>query len=189
MVLFFANQLGYIARSSISREELAELIDAGITAPELAGEVGRRIAEVKGITLGYHPFGEYPLDVKLPKGAREQHIYVIGKSGYGKTNLLRTMILQDLEEGNGIGVVAPEQEMLTEEILPYVPDHRLGDAICFNPADTEYPVSFNPLYLDEGEDLDLKVDETFTILSRLIEETGPRMAELLRQSLYALTGK
>jgi hypothetical protein len=189
VVLFFANHLGYIARSVISREELDDLIDAGITAPELAAEITYRVNQAKGLTLGYHPFGESHIDVKLLDDMRQRHFYVIGKSGYGKTNLLRTMIFQDLEAGCGIGVIAPEQEMLTEEILPYIPDHRTDDVIYFNPADIERPVSFNPLHLDEGEDIDLKVDETFTIFQQLLGEAGPRSAELLRQALYALIGR
>lgn len=189
VVLFFANHLGYIARSVVRRDELEEMIDSGITAPELSAHISQRIDEAEGLVLGFHPFGEGRLDVKLPGAVRERHVYLIGKSGYGKTNLLRTMIFQDLAEGRGIGVIAPEQEMLTEEILPYIPAHRVDDVIYFNPADSESPVSFNPLYLDEGEDLDLKVDENFTIFNRLLSEAGPRTNEILRQALYALTGR
>lgn len=189
VILFFANYLGYIARSIISRNELEQMIDHGITAPELASHISQKIDEAEGVVLGFHSFGKGQFDVKLPKAVRERHIYIIGKSGYGKTNLLRTMIFQDLEEGRGIGVIAPEQEMLTEEILPYISDHRIDDVIYFNPGDSESPVSFNPLYLDEGEDLDLKVDENFTIFNRLLSEAGPRTNEILRQALYALTGR
>lgn len=189
VVLFFANHLGYIARSVIDREELDHLIDTGIAASELADEIARRIDQTEGLVLGYHSFEEQALDVKLPDDLRQRHVYIIGKSGSGKTNLLRTMIFQDLEAGNGVGVIAPEQEMLTEEILPYIPDHRIDDVIYFNPADTERPVSFNPLHLEAGEDMDLKIDETFTIFQQLLGEAGPRSAELLRQALYALTGR
>ena len=100
---------------------------------------------------------------------------------------MRNMIYQDMEAGKGIGVIAPEAEMITEEIMSYVPEHRIDDVIYFNPADTGSPVTFNPLYLDEGEDIDLKVDENFTIFRRAFgEDAGPRMSEILRQALYAL---
>lgn len=189
VVLFFANHLGYIARDAISRRELATLIDAGRTGKELAEVISERIDEIPGLTLGYHALGDCAVEVKLTDERRARHVYVVGKSGSGKTNLLRTMIFQDLEEGEGLGVIAPEQEMLTEEILPYIPDHRIDDVIYVNPADTECPVSFNPLELDEGEDLDIKVDEVLTIFKRVVGETGPRMDEILRQALYALTGR
>ena len=97
------------------------------------------------------------------------------------------MIMQDMEAGNGVGVIAPEQEMITEELLPFVPEHRLDDVVYFNPADTTSPVSFNPLHLDEGEDVDHRADENLTIFNRLMEgETTPRTNEILRQSFYAL---
>ena len=96
------------------------------------------------------------------------------------------MILQDLAFGNGVGVIAPEAEMIHEELLPFIPDDRIKDVIYFNPNDEDAPVSFNPLHLDEGEDPDLKVDEIFTIFKRVVGETGPRMDEILRQTFSTL---
>lgn len=189
VVLFYANHLGYIAREVISRAELEALIDEGRTAVELAQIIQARIEEVEGLTLGYQSFGEEGMDVKLLDEQRARHVYIIGKSGSGKTNLLRNMIMQDLDEGAGLGVLAPEAELLTEELLPYIPDHRLDDVIYVNPADTECPVSFNPLALEAGEDADIKVDEVLTIFKRIMGETGPRMEEILRQALYALVGR
>lgn len=186
VVMFFANHLGYIVKDCISREELEARIDTGISPEELAAAIASRIEEKEGIVLGYHLFGDFTVDVKLTPDFRERHVYIIGKSGSGKTNLLRNLIFQDLEAGNGIGVIAPEAEMIVEEILPYIPSHRIDDVIYFNPADTEAPVTFNPLALDEGEEIDLKVDETFTILKRVVGDTGPRIDEILRQGLYAL---
>jgi len=187
VVLFYANHLGYIARQCISRDELEELIDAGITPDDLSDEISVRMNEVPGIRLGYQPFSDWHFDVKLTRHYRDRHVYIVGKSGSGKTNLIRNMIYQDMEKGNGVGVIAPEAEMITEEIMPYVPEHRINDVIYFNPADIDSPVTFNPLYLDEGEDIDLKVDENFTIFRRAFgEDAGPRMSEILRQAFYAL---
>lgn len=186
VVLDFANHLGYIARQAVSREELSNLIDRGASADELAQTIADRIEALPGLTLGYHPFPGSPIPVKLTQEFRDRHLYLVGKSGAGKTNLLRTLIAQDLAAGAGLGVIAPEQEMLTEEILPFVPEHRVDDVIYLNPADTERPVAFNPLQLDPGEDLDLKVDEMLTVFRRVLDGQGPRMDELLRQALYTL---
>ena len=103
---------------------------------------------------------------------RDRHTYIIGKSGSGKTNLIRTMILQDLAYGNGVGVLAPELELLTEEILPYIPEDRIDDVVFVNPVDTDCPVPFNPLHVDADEDIDLKVDDAVTIFKRLMGDTG-----------------
>ena len=190
VVFFYANNFGYIARQCISRDELGELIDDGISPEELSEEIADRINATEGIVLGYQPFGEWQFDVKLTQHYRDRHVYIVGKSGSGKTNLMRNLIYQEMDAGNGIGVIAPEAEMIDEEILPYVPEHRMDDVIYFNPADTNAPVTFNPLHLDEGEDIDLKADETFTIFRRTFGKvTGARMDEILRQTLYALVEK
>jgi len=183
VVRHFANSYGYLARAVVSRDELAEKIDAGATAEELRGFIAGRMLETDGIELGSHGSG---LPVILPDDYRDKHLYVVGKSGYGKTNFLRYLILQDMEKGNGVGVLAPEMEMLSDELLPYIPEDRIQDVIYFNPADVECPVVLNPLYLEPGEDIDLHVDETFTILQRVVGEGGPRMDEILRHGLYAL---
>jgi hypothetical protein len=96
------------------------------------------------------------------------------------------MILQDLQYGHGIGVLAPELELLTEEILPYIPENRIDDVVFINPADTDNPIPFNPLQLDEGEDIGQKVDDAVTIFKRLMDKPGARMEEILWQSFYAL---
>lgn len=189
VVLECANHLGYLARQVITRDELEARIDQGCSADELVEEICSRMDAVDGMILGTHLLGESHIPVKLTLPYRERHVYIIGKSGSGKTNLLRTMILQDIGAGAGIGVLAPEQEMLTDELLPYIPDHRLDDVIYLNPADTDCPVTFNPLHLDEGEDIDLKVDEVVTIFQRVLGDTGPRMAEILRQALYLLIAR
>jgi len=130
-----------------------------------------------------HQSGETVLQ---PQDQRDRHTYIIGKSGSGKTTLMLNMIYQDLKAGNGLGVIAPEQEMLTEQILPYIPENRIDDVIYFNPAD-ENPIPFNPLNLDPDEDADLKADEVMTIFKRIIGTEGtPRIDEILRQSIYAL---
>ncbi len=189
VVLFFANHLGYIARQVIRRDELDAMIDSGMSAHDLGTEIGRRVNEAEGLVLGYQALGDAQVPVKLTQDYRDRHVYIVGKSGAGKTNLLRNLILQDLEAGNGLGAIAPEAEMLTEEILPFIPEDRLDDVVYFNPADTDSPVCFNPLHLEDGEDLDIKVDENLTIFKRVLGETGPRMEQILRQALYALTGR
>jgi hypothetical protein len=184
VVMWFANHMGYIAREVITRDELEEKIDNGISKDDLVKELNERIDALPGVVLGTQMYQGW--EVKLPYSWRDRHAYVVGKSGFGKTNFLRTMMFQDLREGNGIGILAPDQELLTEEILPYIPADRIDDVVYVNPVDLEYPVPFNPLHLDDDADIDLAADDLLTIFKRLIPDTGSRMDEILRQTFYAL---
>jgi CxxC-x17-CxxC domain-containing protein len=73
---------------------------------------------------------------------RRQHMYVIGKTGSGKTAFLKNMALQDIENGQGLAIIDPHGEFV-EEVLDNIPPHRINDVVYFNPADMEFPVSFN----------------------------------------------
>ena len=75
---------------------------------------------------------------------RRRHVYIIGKTGMGKTTMIENMIVQDIMAGNGVAFVDPHGESV-EKILNYIPTSRINDVVYFNPADLEYPIAFNPL--------------------------------------------
>ncbi|HBB02401.1 MAG: hypothetical protein US89_C0013G0020 [Candidatus Peregrinibacteria bacterium GW2011_GWF2_38_29] len=75
---------------------------------------------------------------------RRVHLYVVGKSGVGKSKLLELLILSDINAGKGVGVLDPHGD-LVENIVRRIPENRLDDVIYFNPADMEYPIGFNPI--------------------------------------------
>jgi DNA helicase HerA-like ATPase len=97
------------------------LIDGGISPQDLAQAIRDRIDDFPGVMLGHMQPPNESIPIKLPHTLRDRHMYIIGKSGSGKTNLIRLMALQDIHLGNGIGILAPEQELILEEILPYIP--------------------------------------------------------------------
>ncbi len=192
VVLFFANTLGHVARQAIGRDELDRLIEGGISPDRLTDLLAERCAAVEGPLLGHQVYGGARLPVRLPESHRTRHVYMVGRSGSGKTTLIRNLVLHDLKAGHGLAVIAPEAELIEQELLPLMPRERWDDVVYVNPSDTAAPVPLNPLHLDEGEDLDLKVAETLSILHRLFDEDGagggaPRMETILRQALYCLT--
>jgi len=65
---------------------------------------------------------------------RRQHVYIIGKTGMGKTTLLENMIIQDIEQGRGVGVLDPHGD-LAERLLAFIPQYRINDVVHFNPHD------------------------------------------------------
>jgi type IV secretory pathway TraG/TraD family ATPase VirD4 len=75
---------------------------------------------------------------------RRHHVYVIGKSGTGKTTLLRNLILQDIEAGRGVAVIDPHGD-LALDLLDHIPRCRIEDVVYFDPSDAEYAVGFNLL--------------------------------------------
>ncbi|MEK7228340.1 MAG: type IV secretion system DNA-binding domain-containing protein [Patescibacteria group bacterium] len=81
---------------------------------------------------------------------RTRHMYVVGKSGVGKSTLLENMAIQDIQSGEGVAVLDPHGSF-AEKMLDYVPEHRIKDVVYFAPFDLEYPVSFNMLE-DVGPD-------------------------------------
>lgn len=75
---------------------------------------------------------------------RRRHMYIIGKTGVGKTTLLENLAISDILSGKGLAIIDPHGEY-AERMLDFVPEKRLDDVIYFNPADIEYPIAFNPL--------------------------------------------
>ncbi len=87
--------------------------------------------------------GEYK-KFGIKKDDRRRHLYVIGKTGMGKTALLQNMAIQDIRAGNGIAFIDPHGEA-AENLLDFVPKKRINDVVYFNPADIDYPIPFNPM--------------------------------------------
>src|SRR2546425_2816256 len=75
---------------------------------------------------------------------RRAHMYMIGKTGTGKSTLLETLICQDLTAGEGVALLDPHGD-LVERVIASVPEHRKPDVIYFNVPDQDRPLGFNPL--------------------------------------------
>jgi len=73
---------------------------------------------------------------------RRRHVYIIGKTGMGKTELLKNMAIQDIKNGHGLGFIDPHGEA-SEELVRFIPQERIKDVVYFNPSDIEKPIAFN----------------------------------------------
>ncbi|MCX6761021.1 MAG: type IV secretion system DNA-binding domain-containing protein, partial [Candidatus Nealsonbacteria bacterium] len=78
----------------------------------------------------------------IKKDDRRRHVYVVGKTGVGKTVLLENMVIQDIQNGYGVAIVDPHGEF-AEKMLDFVPSNRVNDVVYFNPADADHPIAFN----------------------------------------------
>ncbi|MFA5829386.1 MAG: type IV secretory system conjugative DNA transfer family protein [Candidatus Gracilibacteria bacterium] len=93
-----------------------------------------------GITNYHNNFQKFG----LKREDRRRHLYVVGKSGVGKSKALELLIHSDIHSGKGICVLDPHGD-LVDNILRMIPENRINDVIYFDPADTEFPIAFNPL--------------------------------------------
>jgi CxxC-x17-CxxC domain-containing protein len=117
---------------------------------------------------------------------RRQHMYVLGKSGTGKSVLLSNMIIQNIRNGEGVCVVDPHGE-LVEEILHSVPPERANDVVYFNPADTDFPVGFNVFDLDDPKYKHLVASGLMGIFTKIWANAwSSRMEYILNNAILAL---
>src|ERR1017187_6609913 len=114
------------------------------------------------------------------------HIYVIGKTGTGKSTLLENMAISDIERGNGLCLIDPHGDIATD-ILNYIPHDRIEDVIYFNPADIEYPIAFNPLKGIHPNHHHLVASGLVSTFKKIWADSwGPRMEYILRIALLTL---
>jgi len=117
---------------------------------------------------------------------RLSHIYVLGKSGVGKTTLIENMVISDIQKGKGVAVIDPHGD-LSETILNYVPKERIGDVIYLNTRDTEYPVAFNPLNNVPSEYHHLVASSLISTFKKVWTDSwGPRLEYILKFSILTL---
>jgi CxxC-x17-CxxC domain-containing protein len=117
---------------------------------------------------------------------RRQHMYILGKSGTGKSVLLSNLIIQNIQNGEGVCVVDPHGETV-EEILHLIPDHRVKDVIYFNPADTEFHIGFNVIQLDDPKYKHLVASGLMGIFTKIWANAwSSRMEYILNNAILAL---
>jgi hypothetical protein len=138
------------------------------------------------IVLGVHEAWGQEIPLVLPPRDRRHHLYAIGKSGTGKTTLLRNLILQDIAAGHGVGIIDPHGD-LASELLDYIPRHRIEDTVYFNPADMEYPIGFNLLGQTLPDNRHLVASGIVGVFkSTWSNSWGPRMEYILYAAVAAL---
>ncbi len=125
------------------------------------------------------PFGIKPDD-------RRRHMYVVGKTGMGKSTLLENMIVQDVRRGEGLAVIDPHGD-LVEKVLRFIPARRVNDVVYVNPADLEFPVAFNVLESADPRRHHLVASGLIAVFKKIWSDFwGPRLEYILRSTILAL---
>ncbi|MFC1663687.1 CxxC-x17-CxxC domain-containing protein [Patescibacteria group bacterium] len=117
---------------------------------------------------------------------RRRHMYLIGKTGMGKTVMLENMAIQDIQEGKGMGFVDPHGEA-AERLLDFIPSNRVNDVIYFDPSDLNFPITFNIMEKVDIEHRHLVAGGLMGVFKKIWPDVwSARMEYILNNCILAL---
>ncbi|MFA7244395.1 MAG: hypothetical protein WC080_03860 [Patescibacteria group bacterium] len=182
----------------LNTEELASIIhmpNRFVETPNVAWLLAKRQAPPsnlpdEGTIIGNSIYRGETKPVRIKEEDRLRHIYMIGKTGVGKTVLFENMIMQDIREGRGVAYLDPNGDA-AEYILNRIPKERAEDVIYFNPADIERPMGLNMLEWKTPEQRDFLVQETIQMFYKLFDPgqtgiVGPQFEHWMRNAALTL---
>ncbi len=124
-------------------------------------------------------FGIKPTD-------RRRHVYIIGKTGMGKSTLLENMIYSDIIAGKGVGVIDPHGD-LADAVMNFIPANRINDVVLIDPSDQEYAVAFNMLENVDPALNSIVCSGLVGIFKKIYADSwGPRLEHILRNTILSL---
>lgn len=181
--------------SILNTEELATLFhfpNKQVTTPHIFwvnAKTAPAPAQIptEGLSLGMSSYRGTKRQVFIGKEDRMRHVYIIGKTGTGKSELLKDMILQDIREGKGVCFMDPHGDAI-EDILKQIPPERAEDVIYFNPADVERPMGFNLLEAQTEDQKHFAATAVINMMYKLFDPyktgiVGPRFEHAVRNAM------
>lgn len=144
----------------------------------------------EGMFLGISAYRGVKRSVYISDEDRRRHTYIIGKTGTGKTELLKDMILQDIKAGRGICFMDPHGDAI-EDILKQIPPERAEDVIYFNPGDTERPMGLNLLEARTEDEKHFVATSVINMMYKLFDPyktgiVGPRFEHAVRNAMLTV---
>lgn len=141
----------------------------------------------EGLVLGHSEYRGEDTVIKIKRTDRQRHVYIIGKSGVGKSVLLSNMIIQDIKNGEGVAVIDPHGDLIND-VIGHIPKERAEEVIHFNPSDLERPLGLNMLEVTDPEEKDFAVQEMIAIFYKLFppEMIGPMFEHNMRNVMLTL---
>ena len=140
------------------------------------------------VTIGRVCFRNERYKFGMDLEARRRHLWILGKTGMGKSTLLQNILQQDLEAGRGFALLEPHGD-LAEGTCQRVPKRRKNDIIYFDPADENNKITFNPLMVPKGSDKTLVADGVLSAFQKVFgmdESQAPRLLHIFRNCLLSL---
>ena len=185
--------------SILSSDELATLFhfpNKSVETPHIqwlkakTGPVSSEVPEQGGTALGYGYYRGIKRPVAIGFEDRRRHVYIIGKTGVGKSVLLQDMAIQDIREGHGVCVMDPHGDLI-DEIVKYIPAERAEDVIYFDPSDTERPMGLNLLEAYSEEQKHFMTTAIINLMYKLYDPQrtgiiGPRFEHAVRNAMLTV---
>jgi len=179
----------------LNTQELASLLhfpSKALQHPKLLRQESAVAKAPEAVTAGGLPIGVNEVfgqsqEVYVPEDFRFRHIYVVGKTGTGKTTLLLNMIKSDVDAGKGVGLIDPHGD-LVEKVLSVIPEERIDDVILFDPTDYEFPIGFNMFQVSDHIERRQMRGDIVVAIKRLFESSawGDNIDQLFRTSVATL---
>ncbi len=117
---------------------------------------------------------------------RRRHMYLLGKTGMGKTNLLENLAIQDIIQGHGICFIDPHGDV-AQKLIKAIPPERINDVVYFDPADQKFPIAFNVLEQVGADQRSLVASGLVGVFKKIWADSwGPRLEYILRNAILAL---
>jgi hypothetical protein len=198
MINFIYRYLPLFGRNTIlSSEELATILhfpNKMVETPHIHWLSAKRApapAEIpsQGLFLGKSSYRGISRDVFISDADRQRHMYIIGKTGTGKSEFMSDMIMQDIKAGKGVCFIDPHDTV--EKILEFIPPERAEDVIYFNPSDTERPMGLNMLEAQTEEQKHFVVSSIIGLMYKLYDPhktgiIGPRFEHAIRNAMLTV---
>lgn len=143
-----------------------------------------------GLFIGISKYRGVERPIYIGEDDRRRHVYVIGKTGTGKSQLLEEMVMQDIKNGKGLGVIDPHGDLITG-ILQRIPPERAEDVIYFDPSDIERPMGLNMLEATTEEQKHFVVTSIVGLMYKLYDPMktgiiGPRFEHAIRNAMLTV---
>ncbi len=184
--------------SVLTSEELATIFhfpNKGVATPGIHWVNSKRAPAPSnlpsnGLFIGKSIFRGISRPVYMSKFDRQRHMYIIGKTGTGKSEFLKEMIMQDIRAGEGLAVVDPHGD-LVEDILQLIPPQRAEDVILFDPSDIERPMGMNMLEAQSEDQKHMVVTSIIGLMYKLFDPNktgiiGPRFEHAVRNAMLTV---
>lgn len=182
----------------LSSEELATIFhfpNKSVETPHIHWITAKRApapAQIppKGLFLGKSIYRGIVKPIHISLDDRRRHMYIIGKTGTGKSEFLKAMIMQDIRHGEGLAVIDPHGDLI-DDILKLIPPYRSEDVILFDPSDTQRPMGLNMLDARTEEQKHYVVSSIIGLMYKLFDPhqtgiIGPRFEHAIRNAMLTV---